>query len=140
MERLDSSFSVPQTLEQSVEGYFAGRFECIDRLVRVVEVRVRNQCVCGVRPYLMEDVHLKTDKTVLIRKWIESNYSLFNVKCLMNLIIVPDVMKNLLFEQMGIAHCVGMNGLGVKNYLQSLMPRMRNIGGSLENGFVRFRL
>ena len=43
------------------------------------------------------------------------------MKCFMNTIIVPGVMKNLLFEQMGIVLRVGMNGLGVKNSLQSLM-------------------
>ena len=43
------------------------------------------------------------------------------MKCFMNPIIVQGVMKNLLFEQMGIVQGVGLNGLGVKNSLQSLM-------------------
>jgi hypothetical protein len=43
------------------------------------------------------------------------------MKCFMNPTIVPGVMKNLLWEQMGIVQGVGPNGLGVKKYLQSLM-------------------
>ena len=43
------------------------------------------------------------------------------MKCFMNPIIVPGVMKNLLCAQMGIVLRVGLNVLGVKNSLQSLM-------------------